>query len=497
MNVVLIYPRIPDTFWSFTHALKFVNKKASSPPLGLLTVAALLPPTWNLRLVDLNVSRLTDHDLTWADFAFVSAMAVQRKSAVEVIARCKAHGVCVVAGGPLFTTEYEQFEQVDYFVLNEAELTLPRFLADLAQGHPQRVYTTDAFADLHQTPVPRWELVNLKHYGELSIQFSRGCPFDCDFCNITALLGRRPRIKTAAQIIAELEHACRLGYRGSVFIVDDNFIGNKKYLKQELLPALIAWQKKKPGVTFHTEASINLADDEELMSLMVAAGFDTVFIGIETPDNESLTECSKLQNKNRDLIADIKKIQKAGLQVQGGFIVGFDHDGPNIFQRQIDFIQKSGIATAMVGLLQAVPGTRLYERLKGEGRLRGELSGDNVDGTTNVITRMNFDALQAGYRNMMAYLYAPKNYYCRVKNLLREYTAPPVNLHLSTERLMAFLRSVVRLGIVGRERLQYWKLLLWTMIRRRRSLPLAITLAIYGFHFRKIIRNFTSSDAQP
>lgn len=488
MNVLLIYPLFPDTFWSFKHSLKFISRKASSPPLGLLTIAAMLPLEWKLRLVDLNVSRLTDKDLFWADYAFISSMAVQQHSAAEVIARCKARGVTVVAGGPLFTAEHEQFEQVDHFVLNEAELTLPRFLDDLARGRPQRVYATSEFADLHETPIPLWELLSLNKYYELSIQFSRGCPFNCEFCNITALLGRRPRIKTAGQIIAELEHGYRLGYRGSVFIVDDNFIGNKKYLKQELLPALIQWQKTREGITFHTEASINLADDHELMQMMVEAGFDTVFIGIETPDTACLTECSKLQNKNRDMVADVKSIQQAGMQVQGGFIVGFDHDDPGIFQRQIDFIQKSGIATAMVGLLQAVPGTKLYERLKREGRLRGAITGDNVDGTTNVVTRMNFDALYAGYRNMMEYIYAPTNYYMRVRTFLREYKAPKIKTRQSPVHIMAFVRSLLRLGIVGRERMHYWKLLLWTAVRRRELLPLAVTLAIHGFHFRKTVQ---------
>jgi len=270
--------------------------------------------------------------------------------------------------------------------------------------------------------------------------------------------------------------------------VDDNFIGNKKYLKQELLPALIRWQKNRAGMTFHTEASINLADYHQLMQMMFAAGFDTVFIGIETPDTDSLTECSKLQNKNRDMVADVKSIQQAGMQVQGGFIVGFDHDDPGIFQRQIDFIQKSGIATAMVGLLQAMPGTKLYERLKREGRLRGGITGDNVDGTTNVITRINFDALYVCYRNMMEYIYAPKNYYMRVRTFLREYKAPIIKTRQSPVRIMAFVRSLVQLGIVGRERMHYWKLLLWTAIRRRELLPLAVTLAIHGFHFRKTVQ---------
>ncbi len=487
MNVLLIYPEFPDTFWSFKHALKFIRKKSASPPLGLLTVAAMLPADWNQRLIDLNIQPLTDKDLAWADYALISAMTVQRKSARELAARCQAAGVKVVAGGPLFTIEHEQFDDVvDHFVLNEAELTLPLFLRDMAQGCAQHVYATSDFPDIQHTPAPMWQLLDLKRYATINIQFSRGCPFNCDFCNVTALLGHRPRTKTVQQIIAELDSLYQLGWRSNVFFVDDNLIGNKRVLKTGLLPALIEWQRDKSGVAFNTEVSINLADDAELMRLMAEAGFTAVFIGIETPEESGLVECSKKQNLKRDLVEDIKRIHRAGLQVQAGFIVGFDSDTPSIFQRQIEFIQKTGIVTAMVGLLQAPPGTRLYERLRGEGRLLDRISGDNVDGTTNIIPSMNLELLREGYQNILRYIYAPKNYYRRVKTFLREYKPPSVQVPLDFQHIMAFFRSIVRLGILGRERLQYWNLLFWTLFRRPQLFPQAVTLAIYGYHFRTI-----------
>jgi radical SAM superfamily enzyme YgiQ (UPF0313 family) len=486
LKILLVYPEFPDTFWSFKHALRFVHKRASSPPLGLLTVAAMLPAEWDKRLVDLNVTRLAQKDLEWADYVFVSAMVVQRDSAYKVIARCKKAGVKVVAGGPLFTLEYEHFSDVDHFVLNEAELTLPPFLADLERGCAQRVYATTEFPDIRQTPIPLWTLADRKRYAIMNIQFSRGCPFSCDFCNITTLLGRRPRTKTAAQVIAELDSLYALGWRGGVFFVDDNLIGNKKELKTEILPALIEWRRGKTGLPFNTEVSINLADDDELMRLMVDAGFDTVFIGIETPSEDGLTECSKGQNKNRDLVESVKRIQRAGLQVQGGFIVGFDSDTPSIFQQQIDFIQQSGIVTAMVGLLQAPYGTRLYERLKGEGRLLNELSGDNADGSTNIIPRMNLDALREGYQAIMNTIYAPEHYYARVRTFLKEYKPPKIRNPFGVQYLLALPRSIYHLGIKGRERVYYWRLFFWTLFHRPKLFPLAITLSIYGFHFRRV-----------
>ena len=486
MKALLIYPEIPDTFWSFKHALKFIRKKAALPPLGLLTLGAMLPKEWSKRLVDTNVTKLDEKDLEWADLVFISAMVIQRDSARQIISRCKEAGLKIVAGGPLFTSEHEQFEDIDHFVLNEAELTLPPFLADLERGCARRIYETSDFSDIRKTPAPMWELADLKKYASMSIQFSRGCPFECEFCNVTALFGHKSRIKTTEQIIAELDALYSLGWRGQFFFVDDNFIGNRKYLKTQLLPALIEWRKDKRGIPFNTEASINLADDEPLMKMMVEAGFDAVFIGIETPDDESLAECNKKQNRNRDLVECVKRIQRAGLQVTGGFIVGFDSDTSSIFQRQIDFIQKSGIVTAMVGLLQAPSGTRLYKRLKQEGRLVDQSSGDNADGTTNIIPKMDLDALCEGYKDIMRHIYSPKLYYQRIKTFLREYKAPKIKNPLDFQRFLALFRSSIRLGIFGKERFQYWKIFLWTLFRRPGLFPLVITLTIYGHHFRKI-----------
>lgn len=487
MRVILIYPEFPDTFWSLKHAVKFIGKKAASPPLGLLTVAALLPERWEKRLVDLNVGMLTDKCLQWADVAFISAMAVQRQSTEKVIERCRQAGVRVVAGGPLFTCEPDHFPQVDHLVLNEAEITLPPFLADLERGEATRVYGSGEFADLGTSPVPLWELADLGKYGAMSIQYSRGCPYRCEFCNVTALLGHRPRTKSAAQVLSELDALYARGWRSSIFFVDDNFIGNRRQLAQELLPALIQWRRDKRGISFYTEASIDLAGDEELTRLMVEAGFEMVFIGIETPEEASLTESRKWHNRRRDLLEDVKRLQRAGLQVQGGFIVGFDSDTPSIFQRQIEFIQKSGIVTAMVGLLQAPSGTRLYERLKREGRLLGELwSGDNVRGLTNIIPKMDYQILKEGYRSILQSIYSPESYYQRIKTFLREYRPPKRRAALDLQHKMAFFRAVFRLGIFGSERVQFWKVFFWTLLRRPSLMPQAITLAIYGYHFRKV-----------
>jgi len=486
MNILLVYPKIPETFWSFKHALKFIGKNAAFPPLGALTVAALLPKAWTKRLVDMNVQSLNDADLKWADYVFLSGMTVQRDSAWEVIERCNRIGVPIVAGGPLFTTEHENFTGIAHFVLNEAEITLPLFLDDLAHNRAQPVYRTSEFADIRKTPTPLWELADMRKYATMSVQYSRGCPFQCDFCNVTALFGHRSRTKTADQVLDELNCLRELKWKGKVFFVDDNLIGNKSQLVKELLPPLTRWQKTVGRMPFFTQASINISDSPDLMEMMREAGFDSVFIGIETPSESGLAECHKKQNTRRDLIADIKRIQRAGLEVQGGFIVGFDSDTPAIFQRQIDFIQKSGIVVAMVGLLQAIQGTQLHERLRIAGRLRGDTSGDNVDGTTNIVSLMDEKTLLAGYQKILASIYSPKNYYARLKTFLKEYRRPKVEEKLSMRRLGAFIKSMLSIGILGRERFYYWKLLVWTFFRRPHLLPQAVCLAIYGVHFRMV-----------
>jgi len=491
MKILLVYPKYPDTFWSFKYALKFISKKAAFPPLGLLTVAAMLPPQWEQRLVDMNTAPLKDRDLQWADYVFLSAMSVQRESAKYVISRCQRIGRKIVAGGPLFTASHDEFEGVDHFVLNEAEITLPPFLNDLRNGHAEKYYTSKEWADVTTTPAPLWKLADLKRYSTMNIQYSRGCPYDCEFCDITVLYGRIPRTKTREQVLAELDRLLAYGWRSDVFIVDDNFIGNKTKLKKETLPALIQWMEmNKHPFALSTEVSINLADDEELMHMMVRAGFDAVFVGVESPNEESLIECKKIPNKNRDLLASVKKIQQFGLRVNGGFIVGFDNDPETIFQRLIDFIQESGIVTAMVGLLNAPKGTRLYQRLAKEGRILKLFSGDNTDSSTNFNPRMGIDALLAGYRNILKSIYSPKQYYARVKHFLKDYKPTQERVfRFQMNYVNALLKSMVVLGIVGKERFHYWKLFFWSLFTRPRLFRLAITFSIYGFHFRKLFED--------
>lgn len=369
-------------------------------------------------------------------------------------------------------------------------------------GLPQQtisngVYTFKEFPNLEKTPIPLWELIDMKKYDSMCLQYSRGCPYNCEFCDITTLFGHKVRTKSKNQILAELENLYAYGWRGGVFFVDDNFIGNKRKLKSEILPAIIEWMRtKRYPFSFGTEASIDLSDDEELMRLMVEAGFDSVFVGIETPNEESLAECNKFQNRNRDLISCVKKIQKFGLQVTGGFIVGFDNDPLSIFERQIEFIQKSGIITAMVGLLNAPRGTRLYQRLIKENRLLKDTSGDNTDFSINFIPKINYDTLINGYKRIISGIYSPKPYYERVKRFLKEYKPlQKLHFHLGYIRfhfgyLGAFFKSIWFLGITNRARVYYWKLFFWSLFRHPRLFPLAISYTIYGFHFQKVFENY-------
>jgi len=495
LKILLVYPGIPNTFWSFKHAMKFISKKAAFPPLGLLTVASMLPKVWQKKLVDMNTAHLWDKEIKWADYVFISAMVVQEKSAKKVIKRCNELGTKVVCGGPLFTADHQEFDGVDHFVLGEAEVTLPAFLTDLASGRAKHIYTSGERPVITSTPIPAWDLLDTDKYVSLSLQYSRGCPFDCEFCDITVLNGRVPRTKTKDQMIAELEALYKIGWRKDVFIVDDNFIGNKNKLKKEILPAIIEWTKKRkyPFALF-TETSINLVDDEELMQLMSQANFTTVFVGIETPNEESLIECNKFQNKKRDLVASVKKLQNHGFQVHGGFIVGFDMDPKSIFDTQIDFIQKSGIVTAMVGLLNAPTGTRLHKRLKSENRLLDRISGDNTDLSMNFMPKMDMADLLTGYRKIIQTIYKMPNYYARIKTFLREYKPKQKKSSIgvpSVYETKALFKSLWHIGLKEKGRFQYWKFLGWTLFKHPRTLSVAITLAIYGFHFRRTVEAYT------
>ena len=493
MKILLVYPSYPDTFWSFRYALKFISKKASFPPLGLLTVAALLPEDWQKRLLDMNVEGIRDEDILWADYVFVSAMEVQKSSAVEVIRRAKDLGRKVVAGGPLFTLSPEEFPEVDHLVFREAEEALPLLIKDMERGKTKRIYASSKWPDITASPMPAWDLLKMDEYAAMCVQYCRGCPFDCEFCDIALLNGRRPRTKTTEQVLRELDGLYERGWRGTVFFVDDNFIGKPRKLKEELLPALIEWMRQRRyPFSFLTEASVNLADDEELMRLMVRAGFDSVFVGIESPEEESLSECNKVQNQGKDLLEAVKRMQRVGLQVLGGFIVGFDSDPPTIFQKQVDFIQQSGIVTAMVGMLNAPKGTRLYERLQQQGRILGETTGDNTDFSINFIPKMGYWKLVEGYKQVVTHLYSPHAFYKRLVTFLKNYRPPKLRSYpLQFPYIKALFRSIWVLGVKEKERFYYWRTLFWTLLRRPRLFSLCVGLSIYGYHFRKVFEGYS------
>ncbi|MEN8203453.1 MAG: DUF4070 domain-containing protein [Bacteroidota bacterium] len=489
MNILLIYPEYRNTFFSFQHALQFISRKAVQPPLGLITVSALLPSHWNKKLLDLNISPLQAKDLAWADYVFISAMHVQKESVDKILAECSKYGVKTMAGGPLFTLEYEDYPQVDHFILNEAEITLTPLLDAMETGgNIRRISETKQFADMSQSPVPDFHLLNKNAYASMAIQLSRGCPFACDFCEIPVLLGQKVRIKHADQIIRELDALYALKWRGSVSIVDDNFMGNKKEIKNNMLPAIHKWMREHSyPFIFNIQTSVDLADDTELIAMMIDAGIYSTFIGIETPSEYTLNNCNKVQNRNRDLLQNVIDIQKAGMFVSGGFIVGFDSDTPEIFQQQADFIQQSGIIWAMVSLLNAPKNTRLYQRLESENRLTTEVTGNNTDFTMNFTPRMPEDELLQGYHSIIHSIYEVKPYYERIQRSLMK--IGPVNrkvLRIDRYYLRAFFRSILIIGILNKGRGEFWSLLFWTLFHRPNLFLYTVMYAICGYHFRRV-----------
>jgi radical SAM superfamily enzyme YgiQ (UPF0313 family) len=491
-NALLVYPHFPPSYWGFQYALELMGRRSAMPPLGLLTVAAMFPGHYRLRLVDLNVAELTDEDLDWADLVLTSTMVVQQRSLREVIGRCHRRGKPIGVGGPHPTSFFSEIPDADYYLLDEVEETFPQFLADWEAGRAQRTYRPAAKPAITRTPVPRFDLLDLGAYSSMALQFSRGCPFDCEFCDITKLFGRLPRTKSNEQMLAELDRLYEIGWRGPVFLVDDNFIGNKREALR-LLPAVADWQRaRRYPFNFFTEASVNLAKLEPLMDAMVAAGFTMVFLGIESPNPEALKRTKKTQNTDKGdehyLLHAVRTIQRKGLEVSGGFILGLDGDGPEVFDAQVEFIQEAGIPRAMVGLLTALRGTDLYSRLEAEGRLLAESTGNNVEIALNFRPQLDPQVLIEGYRRVLASLYDPglRSYFARCWTLLSN-IGPGVSgrqKRFERDKLLAVLRSLGR-QLFSRQGPAYAKFLARTLLRRPRQLPQAISLAIMGLHFQK------------
>ncbi len=495
LKALLVYPEFPDTFWSMKHAVRIMGKKSTYPPLGLMTVSSLLGNEWEKKLIDLNVEPLTQEQIDWADYIFISAMNVQIDSVRDIIKVTKQRGKKIVAGGTLFTHEYHLFPEVDHFVLNEGEITLPNFLNDLKKGSPQKIYSSDEFANVQSSPLPDWEIINPKKYSYAIVQYSRGCPYNCDFCDVTTLFGRNPRVKTPGQIISELDIIVKEKGFNFILFADDNLIGNRRKLMNELLPKIIEWRKTlKSAVYFHTQVTVNLADDEKLMSMMLEAGFRNIFVGIETPDEESLKLSRKTQNLNRDLIKSINKLHSRGFIVVGGFIVGFDNDDENIFERQYNFIQESGIVLATVNILKSPPGTALYERMKKENRLIDNFSFQEYK--SNFRPVMDSQILENGFRELIQKVYSPEFVYQRIKKFLNDYSYPKLK-HKTPEKLklkylLPFINSVLQIGIKSDFRKYFWSLFFWTIKNKRKYLDHAMLNTIMMYQLNALLNNYKS-----
>ena len=510
MNALLIYPRFPDTFWSFKHALKFLGKRAAQPPLGLMTVAALLPRSWKKRLVDTNVEKLRDRDLDWAEVVLLSGMHIQSGSLLSIVERCRARGLRTVVGGPIASSLPAAELKADHVVIGEAESLIPGLALDLEKGMGKALYQAAERPEMTTSPLPDLKLIKMKRYSTMTVQYSRGCPFNCEFCDIIEIYGRRPRTKAVAQVLAELDQLRAAGWRDSVFIVDDNFIGNKVRAK-EMLRALVEWRiERNVSFDFITEASLNLAADTVLMQLMKDAGFKSVFLGIETPDESGLIACNKLQNTRRNLLESVELIQSYGMQVMGGFILGFDTDKDDIFDRMVEFIQKSGIPIAMVGLLQAMPGTQLFRRLGREGRIVDAGGGNNTDSKLNFLPSMDAERLVEGYRSVLKRIYSCEAYYERVKLYLNRMQAQlgehaadpdlksqPAQSWITRQNLRALVNSIIRQGVFGRHQWSYWKFLAAAVTRYRRCFGAAMTLAVMGYHFQVMTRKMSKAMDAP
>jgi radical SAM superfamily enzyme YgiQ (UPF0313 family) len=471
---------MPDTFYAFRHLNRAVGKKATFPPLGLMTVSSMMPEAWSRRLVDLNVRELTAEDLEWADMVFLSAMNVQEQSVREILARCSEAQKKVVAGGPLFTHEYDRFDGVSHYVLNEAEITFPPFLEDLEAGSAKAMYSSTEYSDISKTPVPDISLINPSQYLYAIVQYSRGCPYMCDFCDVTALYGHRPRVKTFEHMRQELEALMDASNTSTVLFADDNLIGNKRLLKSDFLPKLIEWRRRVDcPFYFATQLTINLVDDEELMQLLLEAGFRHIFIGIETPEEASLDASRKNQNLKRDMMDNVHKLHQRGFIVAGGFIVGFDTDTEDVFDRQIRFIQESGIPLPIVNILKAPPGTELFDRMKREDRLIRDFAFS--EGETNISTVMEPEALFDGFAHLVRAVHSPEGSFARIAGFLETYEYPKVKtrirLPVTWQTVLMAVRLFVYLGITNPRRSKFWAFTGWAIRNKPSFLEPAIFYA--------------------
>ena len=490
LKVLMVWPRFPSSFWSFDGILDLVPIETDQPPLGLLTVGALCPKGWTLRLIDRSFEDLLDTDILWADLVMVSGMRVQKEDIRETLLRARALGKRTMIGGPFASSEPELLLRLaDHVVVGEPDEVFPEIAADVERGSAKRLYVVSDKPDISKTPLPRFDLLKLDKYASMAVQFSRGCPFQCEFCDIITLYGRKPRTKRPSQLLAELDRLFELGWRDQVFIVDDNFIGNHK-VALELALELEEWQKCHDyPLLFYTEASIDLAQRPELIAAMVKANFFYVFIGIESPSPKSLTEAKKFQNLRRDPLESVRFIQNQGLWVTGGFIIGFDSDTEDIFEQQKDFIERAAIPWAMAGFLQAPPTTPLFDRMLKEGRLLMESTATSNFDPPNFRTLLPLPVLLEGFRAILASLYGAPAFYDRCYRSLLHWKArkpqkpPEVPLW---PLLGVLVRSIVHQGILSSYRRAYWKFLFrllahWLFDPRKFSLGFAMLLS--GHHF--------------
>ena len=505
-NALLVYPEFPPSYWGYQFALEFIGKKASMPPLGLLTVAGMFPKEYQLKVVDMNVDTLTDADLDWADLVLTSTMIVQKESLYDVVRRCNRADVPIMAGGPHPTSYYDNIKEeaggtINHFLLGEVEEIFGDFLTDLKNGVAKEIYAETRKPDVTLTPIPRFDLINLQNYGSMALQFSRGCPFDCEFCDITKLFGRVPRTKSNEQMLSEFQLLHDLGWRGSLFLVDDNFIGNKRDAMR-LLPDVTKWQNEREyPFALYTEASVNLADMDALMDAMVSAGLSEVFLGIETPNPDALLKMKKKQNtkKGEDnyLVKAVRRIQEKGMEVMAGFILGLDDDTEDAFDAQIEFIQNVGIPRAMVGLLTVLKNTDLFFRLQKEGRLLGESDGNNVGlDSLNFTTEMDRQTLLDGYKRVLSTLYDPtlKNYFERCLSLFKHLKPVKHGPHsFGKTELLALIRSIKR-QLFSKQGPAYFRYLMKVIVDHPKLIVEAVTLAIHGYHFEKITSQTVAVD---